>query len=117
MTQTTAQHLWDFEHPYYCETSQWCEHQGHNLFESWADFTETAFYDGDRDQNFLVRWDWHADEDELALFFVLQRKPIFATCRIPVTADDEPAVRVWLAECAKTMVATWAPFLDGPATA
>ena len=121
MTTTTA-HLWDVEHPYYCETSRWREHQGGNRFGSWAEFTETTFFDGDRDQNLLIRWDWQIREDydltnggqpvhELLLFFVLQRKPIFATNTVIVTPEDEPAVRAWLTECAAALVATWEPFL------
>lgn len=110
-------HLWEIEHPYYCETSRWCEHQGNPRFTSWADFTDSAFYDGDRDQNLLIRWDWEAYEEDganrhqLKLFFVLQRKPIFAAARVTVSPDDEPAVRVWLKECAAALAETWAPFL------
>lgn len=118
----TAAHLWETEHPYYCETAPWCSHQGSNRFESWAEFTETTFFDGDRDQNLLIRWDWKVRPDydgtndgdpvcELLLFFVLQRKPIFATNSVIVTPEDEPAVRAWLAECAVALVATWEPFL------
>lgn len=114
--------LWEVEHPYYCETARWCEHQGTPQFTSWTDFTDSAFYDGDRDQNLLVRWDWEIRGDygdcnggepvhELLLFFVLQRKPIFATAKVRVTMEDEPAVRVWLKQCAATVVETWAPFL------
>jgi hypothetical protein len=116
--------LWQVEHPYYCETSRWCEHQGSNRFGSWAEFCDTSFYGGDRDQNLLVRWDWEIRPDydgvnggrpvgELLLFFVLQRKPIFAVNRVTVSPRDEPAVREWLAGCAQTMRATWAPLLDG----
>jgi hypothetical protein len=123
VTTIAPYRLWEQEHPYYCETSRWCEHQGNPRFESWADFIDSAFYDGDRDQNLLIRWDWESrpayDEDEpggepvheLLLFFVLQRKPIFAAARVRVTPDDEPAVRVWLKECAGALADTWAPFL------
>lgn len=120
---TTTVHLWEIEHPYYCETSRWCEHQGSNQFESWAEFTETTFFDGDRNQNLLIRWDWNVREDydctnggqsvhELLLFFVLQRKPIFASNTVIVTPEDEPAVSAWLTECAAALVATWAPLLE-----
>jgi hypothetical protein len=123
MTDTiTPYPLWEIEHPYYCETSRWCEHQGNPRFTSWADFTDSAFYDGDRDQNLLVRWDWETHDDyenpdsghrahELLLFFVLQRKPIFAAARVQVQPDDEPSIRVWLKQCAAAVSETWSPFL------
>jgi hypothetical protein len=121
-TTITPYHLWEVEHPYYCETSRWCEHQSNPRFTSWADFTDSAFYEGDRDQNLLIRWDWNTRDDyddtnggeqvhELLLFFVLQRKPIFAAARVIVSQDDEPAVRVWLKQCAAALVETWSPFL------
>lgn len=122
ITAIAPYHLWEIEHPYYCETSRWCEHQGNPRFGSWADFTDSAFCNGDRDQNLLIRWDWetHPDYDdqdpavqvdELRLFFVLQRKPIFAVAKVRVAPDDEPAIRVWLKECAATLADTWSPFL------
>ena len=94
----------------------------HNLFGTWRDFTgETEFFGGDRDQNLLVRWDWHSwrrhpdpflrgdDPDELLLFFVLQRKAILCSAGIGVTDDDEPAVREFLRECGKVITAIWEP--------
>lgn len=120
MTTTTS--LAHIEHPYYCETSRWCEHQGNPKFDSWAEFTDSAFHDGDRDQNLLIRWDWttrpdydgpdpDAQVDELLLFFVLQRKPIFVAAKVRVDPADEPAVTVWLRECAAALADTWKPFL------
>jgi hypothetical protein len=125
MTATiTPYRLWEVQHPYYCETSRWCEHQGNPSFTSWADFIDSAFHSGDRDQNLLIRWDWDTHDDyayegpdvtpqvhDLLLFFVLQRKPIFAVAKVRVTAVDEPAIRVWLKECAAALVETWSPFL------
>ena len=123
MTATIAPYrLWEIEHPYYCETSRWCEHQGNPRFDSWADFTDTGFHSGDRDQNLLIRWDWDTHDDydnpdsgeevhDLLLFFVLQRKPIFAAAKVRVTLDDEPAIRTWLRECAGALADTWKPFL------
>ncbi len=48
MTATETAHLWDVEHPYYCETSPWCPHQGNPRFESWVEFADTSFYGMDR---------------------------------------------------------------------
>ncbi|MFD5899119.1 hypothetical protein [Streptomyces sp. NPDC060366] len=117
-------HLWEHDHPYYCERGNYFKTGLHTLCDSWADFTETLFCTGDRDQNLLIRWDWHSwtrqpdpdlrDEgpDELVLFFVLQRKALLCSVGINVTDDDETAVRAWLYECAVAMRDTWEPFLD-----
>ncbi|GGN38975.1 hypothetical protein FHR83_006820 [Actinoplanes campanulatus] len=97
----TPYRLWEIEHPHYCETSRWCEHQGNPRFTSWADFTDSAFYDGDRDQNLLIRWDWDTHDDynnpdsgeqvhDLLLFFVLQRKPIFTAAKVRVQPAGAP---------------------------
>ncbi|MFD6968344.1 hypothetical protein [Streptomyces sp. NPDC059949] len=124
--QPAIVHLWEIDHPYYCAEGNYFKAGQHTLFESWADFTEeTTFYSGDRDLNLLIRWDWKSyrrdpdllsrdedAEDELLLFFVLQRKAWLCSAAVTVTDDDEPAVRAWLAECAQTMRATWEPLLD-----
>lgn len=114
-------HLWEIDHPYYCEEGNFYKTGLANQFGSWSEFTETWFCQGDHDQNLVFRWDWiswrrHPDPglrsdspDVLLLFFVLQRKPILCSARIQITDDDEPAVRDWLEERAKTMAANWAP--------
>ena len=123
-TETPEQmiHLWEVDHPYYCQEGNAYKRDLANGFESWADFTETLFHHGDTDQNLVFRWDWtswrrHPDPDlrsdspdELTLFFVLQRKAILCSASILVTDEDEPAVRAWLAERAKTITALWDPF-------
>jgi hypothetical protein len=114
-------HLWEVDHPYYCSEDNFYKLGLHNRFESWAEFTETTFFSGDPDLNLVFRWDWHSwrrhpdasrrsdSPDALELFFVLQRKGIFCSATIPVTDEDEPAVRSWLSERAKTITALWAP--------
>ncbi|MBG0738906.1 hypothetical protein IV500_05650 [Paeniglutamicibacter antarcticus] len=47
----------------------------------------------------------------LDLFFMMQGKPYNQSVRVTVTPADEPAIREWLAERAKTMRAMWEPFL------
>ncbi|MFF9910645.1 hypothetical protein [Streptomyces sp. NPDC013457] len=118
-------HLWEIDHPYYCQEGNYFRNGQHTLFASWAEFTETLFHTGDRDQNLLIRWDWKSyrrepdpllrddiAEDELLLFFVLQRKAWLCSVGIRVRDEDEPAVREFLAECAVSMRDTWEPFLD-----
>ncbi|OBK22537.1 hypothetical protein A5635_21720 [Mycobacterium asiaticum] len=72
----------------------------------------------------MFRWDWHAwhleypedypdsEKHELQLFFMLQRKAFNKSVSIAVTPADEPDVRAWLQERAKTMAAIWQPLLD-----
>ena len=116
--QTT--HLWEAGHPYYCTEGNFYKNGLADRFESWADFLE-AWGDSDHDMNLVFRWDWQRpdledlDEGEepepesLQIFWVLQRKAILRSTRCIVTAEDEPAVKAWLAERAKTIAALWAP--------
>jgi hypothetical protein len=117
--------LRDADHPYYCAESNFYHRRGADqTYESWAEFVEDGgcLFDGDRDMNLLFRWDWNVpdqsdfDDDmgwqneSLDLFFMLQRKGIFLPVTIAnVTAEDEPAIREWLAECWKTIQAIWEP--------
>lgn len=113
-------HLWEIDHSYYCQEGNYFKAGQHTQFSSWNDFAEeTLFVRADRDQNFLIRWDWrkpgHHEWDGseyLLLFFVLQRKAILCSVEMPVTEADEPAVRRFLEDCAQTMQATWAPLLQ-----
>ena len=107
------------------------------VHESWADFRDfrdpemiriraprmaAGYYDSDRDLNLVFRWDWVTADpcdyepgetvpnDALYLFVVLQRKADLRTIIIRnVTHDDEPEIRAWLAERAKTIASIWAP--------
>ena len=114
-----TQHLWEVDHPYYAAEGNFYKPGLHNQFESWAEFTETTFYAGDRDMNLLYRWDWKRWEDgeeTLSLFFILQRKAIACSAEMPVTEADEPAVRKWLGQCALTIRDLWEPLgVGGPA--
>ncbi|MGT2461129.1 hypothetical protein [Sinomonas atrocyanea] len=140
-----VKHLWEHDHPYYCEPGSFFKAGQHHRFASWADFATpfsftldqdgritgsagTALYSGDLDQNLLFRWDWkawHLDPDRdpdayadgeerhvLMLFFMLQRKGANCSAEVAVTAEDEPAVRAWLAGRVQTVRDMWAPFLD-----
>ncbi|MEV8492326.1 hypothetical protein AB0471_25725 [Streptomyces sp. NPDC052002] len=109
-------HLWEIDHPYYAHEGNFYKTGLHNLFVSWDEFTETTFFDGDRDMNLVYRWDWQKPgffdwdgEEQLKLFFILQRKAICCSAEMPISEADEPRVRWFLDECAKTMTATWEP--------
>jgi hypothetical protein len=122
VTTTAETRLWEIDHPYYCQEGNYFKTGQHTPFGSWTDFAEeTLFFSGDRDQNCLIRWDWRKPgfhdwdgPEYLLLFFVLQRKAWLCSVEMPVTEADEPAIRAFLAECAQTMRATWAPLLDEP---
>lgn len=123
MTSTTTRHLWEVDHPHYCEPGNFFKNGQHTVFASWQEFVEeTVFATGDRDLNLLFRWDWHkpgfhewGGPEQLLLFFVLQRKSFNCSVEIAVTEADEPAVHAFLKECAQTLRATWEPILATPA--
>lgn len=129
--------LFETEHPYYAEEgcfytpgTQW--NDVHQTFSSWEDFFD-SWGDTDPDMNLLYRWDWNTvdpddyeeeleedpdfdlPEDVLRLYFMLQRKAKPMSVFVNVAAEDEPAVRAWLEERAKTLQAVWFPLLGGEA--
>lgn len=127
-------HLWEYDHPYYCETGNYLHSPyqkpdiiSHEEFPSWAEFKESGWMETDPDLNLVFRWDWHAhhiefpgdfpDEEgrtehhELELFLVLQRKAFNRSISIEVTEADEPEVRAWLVERARTIVSLWEPLV------
>jgi hypothetical protein len=130
MTEPTpTPHLWEIDHPYYCQDHNFRarpsqDNSCHVHNESWAEFMD-GWGDSDPDLNLVFRWDWkRADPDDyepdddgviripgdrLDLFIMLQRKGDFWAVSVDVTDEDEPAVREWLAERAKTMAAIWEP--------
>lgn len=125
---TTEKHLWEYDHPYYCNEGNYLASPVRDAeldcwakYESWQDFYE-EWGESDPDYNLVFRWDWHAmhlewpedypggEHHVLKIFLLLQRKAFNKSAEIRVAADDEPAVREWLEERAKTMAAIWAPF-------
>lgn len=126
MTDTaTTTHLWDALHPYYCNEGNYYVggdrySDVHTEYASWAEFVG-EWGDTDPDMNLVFRWDWKRDDgeyleegeepepDKLWVYWVLQRKAILRSTECIVTEADEPAVRQWLAERAKTIAAIWSP--------
>jgi hypothetical protein len=78
-------HLWDIDHPYYCNESNHFASGWNVQWESWAEFAE-GMGASDKDLNLLFRWDWERYEEDgdspahdvLKTFWVMQRKGIFA---------------------------------------
>ncbi|PJN00847.1 hypothetical protein CG740_23375 [Streptomyces sp. CB01201] len=114
-------HLWEIDHPYYCTEGNYYERGLHDVYDSWDQF-HADWGDADHDMNLVFRWDWQRDSGEfleegetpgpdvLKVFWVLQRKAIIRSTECTVTEADEPAVKAWLADRAKTMAAIWEPF-------
>jgi hypothetical protein len=114
------QRLWEIDHPYYCNEGNYYENGLHEVYDSWASFYED-WGNNDPDLNLAFRWDWQRDNpddliegetpgpDVLKVFWVLQRKAILRSTECVVTEADEPAVRAWLVERAKTVAAIWEP--------
>lgn len=115
--------LWDVDHPYYCAEGNYYARPSeglHTRYDSWALFIED-WGSTDPDMNLVFRWDWRRADpadysngeempaDTLRVFWVLQRKAILRSTECTVTEDDEPAVRKWLTERARTIAAIWAP--------
>jgi hypothetical protein len=114
-----TEHLWEYDHPYYCNEANWHRNVdgtfNHAEWSSWAEFLDaTIFVPGDRDMNFLVRWDWrrYKEGDRLQLAFVMQRKGYLATHAIKVVEENEPEIRDWLTKCAEHVRLTWEPLLE-----
>ncbi len=117
-------HLWDVKHPYYCSESNFYSRDCYCMHASWQDFTETMGQ-SDGEYNLLFRWDWRAPEDFewqgnehcrdciLKLFFVMQRKGIFACHEVAVCRADESKVKDWLQDRMKHIVALWEPLKWG----
>ena len=124
-------HLWEVDHPYYCNEGNFYERGMHERYGSWDDFI-ADWGDTDPDMNLVFRWDWkRADPadyeveleegkelppDTLNVYWVLQRKAILRSTECVVTEADEPAVREWLAKRAETVAAIWEPLARGGAS-
>jgi hypothetical protein len=122
-------HLWEIEHPYYCEEG--ChfhtqeKHQTIWPFASWADYI-ADMGSSDMDFNLLFRWDWREDEDwadgsskfngdvnyrngRLYLFVMHQRKGYKSTGVVEVCRADEHAVIEFLKPRLAHLMNLWAP--------
>jgi hypothetical protein len=112
-------HLWEIEHPYYCNDGNYYaagNKQPFERYESWADFFE-AEGNSDLDMNLVFRWDWRkADpqdehwgnkKDELLIYFMGQRKGLYRWVKIEINDSNEAAVREWLAKRWQHLVLLW----------
>lgn len=117
-------HLWECDHSYYCNESNYFQNGCCEKYKSFADFIE-VYADVDLDYNLLFRWDWRKGQEQgeedndddyeevegdiLYLFWMQQRKGKYTSCMIQVTEADEPAVRAFLQRAFNHLAALWLP--------
>jgi hypothetical protein len=115
-------HLWEVEHPYYCNLGNFYSNDCGQRYNSFDDFLG-EWGDADMDYNLLFRWDWREAEyyresndedvrthDILEIFWMLQRKGAYTFCEIKVTKDEEQKVINFLRPRWEYMARLWRPF-------
>jgi hypothetical protein len=123
-------HLWEVNHPYYCNEGNYFSSGCHAHYPRWQDFIAEQGND-DLDLNLVFRFDWevpHQDGDEdkpivwqgdeyyrdstLKLFYMGQRKGLYRWVSVEVCRADEPAIREWLTKRWEHMKKLWEPLSD-----
>jgi hypothetical protein len=127
--QGAAVRLWEVDHPYYCEPSNYYSNNTCSRYGSWTEFlSEEGALDLDMNLAFRFDWKplaycedeaevaaWHAKHDdyyrayELSIFWMGQRKGIYRSTQISVCRADEPAVREWLTVRWEHLQLLWQP--------
>lgn len=126
-------HLWEIEHDYYCEESNFYNNDCCFKYKSWNDFlrgdnNKYLINENTRCYNLLFRWDWQEIDEEsgeqnftgdiyyrngkLKLFYMLQRKGIFSIHIIDVCRADEPKIIEFLTPAWTYMKDLWKPISD-----
>lgn len=124
-----SRHLWEVDHPYYCNDGNYFSSEAISEWGSWADYL-SEFEDSDKDYNLVFRWDWKvADPDDydtegkygdpeevpteeyLHLYHMQQRKGCFWTHIVEVKREDEESIREYLTGYAEHMRQLWKPLL------
>lgn len=126
-----ARKLWEADHPYYATEGSYSLAGEHQEYPDWPNFFQ-HMGDSDPDMNLVYRFDWrgpsakaakkergdetYGDEDDwgyatdtMLIYFMGQRKARCWSAEFPVTREEEPAVRAWLADRFKTIMAIWEP--------
>src|SRR5690348_3798534 len=114
-------HLWEIDHAYYCTEGNFFGN-GHGAYQdvlhngSWNEFLE-GWGKSDPDYNLLFRWDWwdaqnpdhEIDQDELHLYFMLQRKGFHISVIVKIEKADEARVTEWLMPRLAHLMSLWEP--------
>lgn len=113
-------HLWEIEHPYYCEETNYYDRGCCHEHKSWREFSDG--FAPDMDLNLLFRFDWKEDDEApfegdiyyrngtLWLYFMMQRKGAYFSHQIEVCRADEPKIIAWLEPRFRHMLTLWEPF-------
>lgn len=119
-----TKHLWEVDHDYYCETSNYFSNETVARYKTWAAFAE-AEGDAEMDRNLVFRWDWregtgwdlaeYNGDDyyrhaELHVFIMGQRQGKFRSCIVDVCRADEPAIIEYLKPRWENLRQLWEPF-------
>lgn len=107
-------HLWEPEHPYECEPSNYDNYSTELAYPSWSAFYE-EWGDSAPEWDLVFRWDWErsgSGVDTLRIFILSQRKGRYMSAAIPVIEADEAAVREWLQVRWEVMRKLWAPLSE-----
>lgn len=117
-------HLWEVDHPYYCEEGNYYGGGNHYKYSTWQEFT-AEMGSADENLNLVFRWDWDEEDGEtgesnfngddyyrngrLKLFYMGQRKAKAYSCEVQVCRADEPAVLAFLRDKWRHMQVLWEP--------
>jgi hypothetical protein len=126
-------HLWEVDHPYYCNLSNYYATGRDKDYREYDSFTDFLAEEGDADMeyNLVFRWDWKEGDPEeddgemplpytgddnyrngkLYLFIMQQRKGLYEWIEVEVCRADESAVIAYLAPRWEHMKKLWSPVL------
>jgi hypothetical protein len=129
MTAITADtHLWEVDHPYYCNEGNYYASSADGLgpqFKTFATFL-AEWGDANLDMNLVFRWDWTEGGDQagepfngdvnyrngvLKVFIMGQRKGLYNWATVEVCRADEPAVRDYLLPRLQRLMDLWSPMI------
>lgn len=119
-------HLWEINHPYYCNLGNYYSNEPGDEFKTWQGFYEN-YKDADFDMNLIFRWDWEALESDdkgepiwkddiyyrdgrLEIFWMGQRKGLYRFSVIQVCKADEPEIIAFLKPRYLHLLKLWEPF-------
>lgn len=120
-------HLWEVDHPYYCNEGNYFANDCGNNYKSFQDFiAENA--DSDFDMNLVFRWDWKEEDHEtgdanfngdvnyrngtLKIFWMGQRKGLYRYTLVEVCRADEDAVIEFLKPRLAHLMRLWEPLVE-----
>lgn len=123
-----SKHLWEVDHPYYCNEGNYYKAGLCERYKRWSDFAD-EFGSSDMDMNLVFRFDWKEGEEHgatdfngdvyyrnglLQLCFMGQRKGLYYSHEVEVCRADEPAVIEFLRPRFEHMLKLWEPFTPRP---